>query len=86
MPLGINQGASFLKIFNPMADVAFSLILGPDPESFRDRDLRGFCLFILEIFFIGLSAKNPLKYYICHCVYKKYCLIVIYSFRGYNFS
>jgi hypothetical protein len=39
-----------------MVDIVFSLILGPDPESIRDRDLRGeFC---------HKQNSNPLKYYI----------------------
>jgi hypothetical protein len=37
-------------------DIVSSLILGRS-------DLRGFCLFILEIFSMEYQQKNPLKYY-----------------------
>jgi hypothetical protein len=37
-------------------DIVSSLILGRS-------DLRGFCLFILEIFSMDYQQKNPLKYY-----------------------
>jgi hypothetical protein len=37
-------------------DIVSSLILGRS-------DLRGFCLFTLEIFSIEYRQKNPLKYY-----------------------
>jgi hypothetical protein len=39
-------------------DIVFSLILAPIRSG-----LRGFCLFILEIFSIEYQQKNPLKYY-----------------------
>jgi hypothetical protein len=39
-------------------DIVSSLILAP----IRSR-LRGFCLFILEIFSKEYQQKNPLKYY-----------------------
>ncbi len=37
--------------------IVFSLILGRS-------DLRGFCLFVLEIFSMDYRQKNPLKYYV----------------------
>jgi hypothetical protein len=39
-------------------DIVFSLILVPIRSG-----LRGFCLFILEIFSMEYQQKNPLKYY-----------------------
>ena len=39
-------------------DIVSSLILVPIRSG-----LRGFCLFILEIFSIDYQQKNPLKYY-----------------------
>jgi hypothetical protein len=39
-------------------DIIFSLILVPIISG-----LRGFCLFILEIFSMEYQQKNPLKYY-----------------------
>jgi len=39
-------------------DTVFSLILVPIRSG-----LRGFCLFILEIFLKDYQQKNPLKYY-----------------------
>ena len=45
-------------------DTVFSLVLSPDPEGFRDRDLRGFFLFMLEIFSKDYRQKNPLKYHV----------------------
>jgi hypothetical protein len=39
-------------------DIVFSLILAPIRSG-----LRGFCLFILEIFSIEYQQKNPLEYY-----------------------
>ena len=38
--------------------IVFSLILAPIRSG-----LRGFCLFILEIFSMDYQQKNPLKYY-----------------------
>jgi hypothetical protein len=40
-------------------DIVFSLILVPIRSG-----LRGFCLFILEIFLMEYRQKNPLKYYV----------------------
>jgi len=39
-------------------DILFSLILAPIRSG-----LRGFCLFILEIFSMEYQQKNPLRYY-----------------------
>ena len=39
-------------------DIVSSLILAPIRSG-----LRGFCLFILEIFSMDYQQKNPLKYY-----------------------
>jgi hypothetical protein len=41
-----------------MQVIVFSLILVPIRSG-----LRGFCLFILEIFSMEYQQKNPLKYY-----------------------
>jgi hypothetical protein len=40
-------------------DIVLSLILVPIRSG-----LRGFCLFILEIFSLEYQQKNPLKYYV----------------------
>jgi hypothetical protein len=40
-------------------DTVSSLILVPTKS-----ELRGFCLFILEIFLMEYQQKNPLKYYV----------------------
>ena len=40
-------------------DTVSSLILAPIRS-----ELRGFCLFILEIFFMEYQQKNPLRYYV----------------------
>ena len=39
-------------------DIVLSLILAPIRSG-----LRGFCLFILEIFSMEYQQKNPLRYY-----------------------
>ena len=51
-----------------LQDIVFSLILVPIRSG-----LRGFCLFILEIFSMEYQQKNPLKYYILP-------FIVVYRF------
>ena len=64
-------------------DTVSSLILAPIRSG-----LRGFCLFILEIFSMKYQQKNPLKYYALPVLYEFFhniCIIESHYLGCYKF-